>query len=80
MVLSLHGRCSSKANTTQLAMMVSSTAYSNGVKQVKEKVYEMINIIRETFYPEPRIEFWIFCIFQKCADHYHNSDTITKTG
>lgn len=31
-VLSPLGRCSSRANTTQLAMMVNSTAYSNGVQ------------------------------------------------
>lgn len=30
-VLSPPGRCSSRARTTQLAMMVNSTAYSNGV-------------------------------------------------
>lgn len=36
-VLSPCGRCSSNANTMQLAMMVSRTIYSNGVNNVKEK-------------------------------------------
>ena len=36
-VLSLLGKCSSKASTMQLAMMVSNTAYSNGVHRSQGK-------------------------------------------
>lgn len=36
-VLSSLGRCSSKASTIQLAMMVRRTMYSKGVREVKDK-------------------------------------------
>jgi len=45
-VLSPLGRCSSRANTTQLAMMVNSTAYSNGVQDnwIKKKYSNKITM------------------------------------
>ena len=41
-VLSSCGRCSSNPNTMQLAMIVRSTMYSNGVHRVKEMVQAQI--------------------------------------
>lgn len=45
MVLSPLGKCSSSASTTQLAMMVSSTAYSKGGHSMMNFVYLKIETI-----------------------------------
>lgn len=49
-VLSPLGRCSSRANTTQLAMMVNSTAYSNGVRNnwIKKKYTNNVILLIKT--------------------------------
>lgn len=43
-VLSLSGKCSSSANTTQLAMIVNNTAYSKGGHSMMNRVYFLIGL------------------------------------
>lgn len=87
-VLSPLGRCSSRANTTQLAMMVNSTAYSNGVQNnwIKKKYTNNVILLIETrsrrkkYTPENVIYFFLpgFWLYIGHITHIINNMVLKK--